>query len=60
MGVPLTLIGEAVLARALLAIKEDRVEASKLLTGPGPDGAATQAHLVDDLERALYASKIIS
>ena len=60
MGVPLTLIGEAVLARALSAIKEDRVEASQLLTGPSPDGAATQAALVDDLEQALYASKIVS
>ena len=60
MGVPLTLIGEAVLARALSAIKEDRVEASRLLTGPSPDGAAAQADLVDDLEQALYASKIVS
>ena len=60
MGVPLTLIGEAVLARALSAIKEDRVEASQLLTGPGPGGAAAQADLVDDLEQALYASKIVS
>ena len=60
MGVPLTLIGEAVLARALSAIKEDRVEASRLLTGPSPDGAAAQAALVDDLEQALYASKIVS
>ena len=60
MGVPLTLIGEAVLARALSAIKEDRVEASQVLTGPNPDGAAIQAALVDDLEQALYASKIVS
>ena len=60
MGVPLTLIGEAVLARALSAIKEDRVEASQVLTGPGPAGAALQADLVDDLEQALYASKIVS
>ena len=60
MGVPLTLIGEAVLARALSAIKEDRVEASQLLTGPSPDGSAAQAGLVDDLEQALYASKIVS
>ncbi len=60
MGVPLTLIGEAVLARALSAIKEDRVDASRLLTGPSPDGAATGTDLVDDLEKALYASKIVS
>ena len=60
LGVPLTLIGEAVLARALSAVKEDRVEASRLLTGPSPDAAATQAGLVEDLEQALYASKIVS
>ena len=60
LGVPLTLIGEAVLARALSAIKEDRVEASQLLTGPGPAGAALRSDLVDDLEQALYASKIVS
>ena len=60
MGVPLTLIGEAVLARALSAIKEDRVEASQVLTGPVPGGAASQTDLVEDLEQALYASKIIS
>ena len=60
MGVPLTLIGEAVLARALSAIKEDRVEASQVLTGPGPGGAGSPGDLVNDLEQALYASKIIS
>ncbi len=60
LGVPLTLIGEAVLARALSAIKEDRVEASQVLTGPGPAGTALRSDLVDDLEQALYASKIIS
>ncbi len=60
MGVPLTLIGEAVLARALSAIKEDRVEASQVLTGPAGSGAAPARDLVDDLEQALYASKIVS
>ena len=60
LGVPLTLIGEAVLARALSAIKEDRVEASQVLTGPGPAGTGSRAEMVDDLEQTLYASKIIS
>jgi 6-phosphogluconate dehydrogenase len=35
-GIPLTLIGEAVYARCLSAIKEERVAASKILTGPKP------------------------
>ncbi|NIP25325.1 MAG: hypothetical protein GWN67_13295, partial [Phycisphaerae bacterium] len=37
LGQPLTLIGEAVFARCLSALKEERVAASKVLTGPKPD-----------------------
>jgi 6-phosphogluconate dehydrogenase len=59
-GMPLTLIGEAVFARCLSAIKDERVAASKVLKGPKAkfDGKAKQ--LVKDLEEALYASKIVS
>ena len=59
-GMPLTLIGEAVFARCLSAIKDERVAASKVLKGPKTkfDGKAKQ--LVKDLEEALYASKIVS
>ncbi len=59
-GVPLTLISEAVFARALSAMKEERVAASKQLRYEGSSFAGDRAALVDDLRRALYASKIIS
>ena len=60
LGIPLTLISEAVYARCLSAIKEERVEASKILRGPqGKFTGDKQAFLVD-LEKALYASKIVS
>ncbi|MFO7544723.1 MAG: decarboxylating NADP(+)-dependent phosphogluconate dehydrogenase [Trueperaceae bacterium] len=91
-GVPLTLISEAVFARFLSALKDERVKAAKVLGGPGADatepGSASQPHteghaggpnpgagagggtptdeqsfvddMVNDLEDALYASKIAS
>jgi 6-phosphogluconate dehydrogenase len=64
MGQPLTLIGEAVFARCLSAIKDARVRASKVLTGPkasmceGCDFDKTE--IVEDIRKALYASKIVS
>jgi 6-phosphogluconate dehydrogenase len=62
MGIPLTLIAEAVLARSLSALKDERVEAAAVLRGPegagGPDRDAGVR--VDDLRQALYASKIVS
>ena len=60
MGIPLTLIVEAVLARALSAIKDERVAASKVLTGPSPNFNGDKKAFVDDIREALYASKIIS
>lgn len=64
LGMPVTLIGEAVFSRCLSAIKAERVKASGLLTGPEiPAGIVTaenKQQFVDDLEQALYASKIIS
>ncbi len=59
-GMPLTLIGEAVFARCLSALKEERVKASKVLTGPDVKFAGEKAQLIADLEDALYASKIVS
>jgi 6-phosphogluconate dehydrogenase len=59
-GVPLTLIGEAVFARALSANKEERVAAAQQLKFEGSAFAGDRSPLVDDLRRALYASKIIS
>ena len=59
-GMPLTLIGEAVFARCLSAIKEERVMASKQLAGKVSAFSGDRKQMVDDLRVALYASKIIS
>ena len=59
-GVPLTLIGEAVFSRCLSAIREERVAAAKVLTGPGPAFTGDRAACVESLRQALYASKIVS
>jgi len=60
LGVPLTLIGEAVFARCLSAQKEERVAASSVLKGPGPQAGLDKKAYVDAIEQALYASKIVS
>ncbi len=60
LGEPLTLIGEAVFARCLSSLKEKRVAASKVLTGPKAEFDGDKKAFVDDLKQALYASKIIS
>ncbi len=60
-GMPVTLIGEAVFARCLSSIKDLRIEASKVLPGPGPakfDG--DKKEMVEHIRKALYASKIVS
>jgi 6-phosphogluconate dehydrogenase len=59
-GIPLTLISEAVFARCLSAQKDKRVAASKVLSGPTPSFSGDKLQLIQDLEHALYASKIIS
>ncbi len=60
-GISLTLIAEAVFARCLSAIKEERAAAAGLLHGPE---AATfdddKAAMIEDLRKALFASKIVS
>lgn len=60
LGNPLTLIGEAVFSRFLSAIKEERVEASKILKGPKPEFKGDKKQFIKDLEMALYASKLVS
>jgi 6-phosphogluconate dehydrogenase len=60
LGIPLTLISEAVYARCLSAIKEERVAASKILIGPTVKFAGDKTAFLQDLELALYASKIVS
>ncbi|HEY8422360.1 MAG TPA: decarboxylating NADP(+)-dependent phosphogluconate dehydrogenase, partial [Thermoclostridium sp.] len=59
-GIPLTLIGEAVFSRCLSAMKDERVEASKVLSGPVPKYTGDKKQLVEDIRNALYASKIVS
>jgi 6-phosphogluconate dehydrogenase len=59
LGVPLTGITEAVFARALSALKQEREAAAGVLAGPSSPGASDPS-LADDLEHALYASKIVS
>lgn len=60
LGVPLTLIAEAVFARCLSAQKDERVEAAKVLKGPSPRFDGDAQSFVGDIEMALYASKIVS
>ena len=60
MGIPLTMVVEAVLGRALSSLKDERVAASKVLSGPEPNITTDQKDFIDDLEQALYASKLMS
>jgi len=59
-GVPLTLIGEAVFARCLSAMKDERVAASRVLKGPKPRFEGDRKAFIKDLKNALYAAKIVS
>jgi 6-phosphogluconate dehydrogenase len=61
LGVPLTLIGEAVFARVLSALKDERVRAAAIL-GPRPQPTVngSEDDNIKALHDALYASKIIS
>jgi 6-phosphogluconate dehydrogenase len=60
MGIPLTLIGEAVYARFLSALKDERVAASQVLSGPRLKFGGDKQAFIDDLREALYAAKIVS
>lgn len=61
LGVPLSIITESVFARMLSAMKDERVQASKLLRGPQKTEAALdKASFIESVRRALYASKICS
>jgi 6-phosphogluconate dehydrogenase len=60
MGIPITLIGEAVYSRCISAMKEERVNAAKVFKGPNPLIAGDRKQWVEDIRKALYASKIIS
>lgn len=60
LGMPLTLIGEAVFARCLSALKEERTSASQLLKGPDTKFQGNTEEFIRHIREALYASKIIS
>src|SRR2546425_9379950 len=59
-GTPVTLIGEAVFARCLSAMKDERVAASKILSGPRRATDQDRKAFIEDVRRALYCSKMIS
>jgi 6-phosphogluconate dehydrogenase len=60
LGVPLTLIGEAVFSRCLSAMKEERGKAAELLAGPATVFDGDTKEFVSAMRDALYAAKIIS
>jgi 6-phosphogluconate dehydrogenase len=60
LGMPMTLVTEAVFSRCVSALKNERVAASTILKGPAPRFEGDRQAFVDDIGRAVYASKIIS
>lgn len=60
LGQPVTLIGEAVFARCLSALKEERVAVSQIFKGPSKKFEGDKEQMIEDIRQALYASKIIS
>jgi 6-phosphogluconate dehydrogenase len=60
LGVPTTLITEAVYARCLSAQKDARTRASKVLSGPDGKYQGDRDQFIEDVRQALYASKICS
>jgi 6-phosphogluconate dehydrogenase len=59
-SIPLTLIGEAVFARFLSALLDERAAAAKVLSGPSPRYMGDRERFLADLEQAVYAAKIAS
>ena len=60
LGVPLTGITEAVFARTLSSLRDERKAAASTLAGPRPGEGGVPDNLVDDIRQALYASKIVA
>ncbi len=60
LGIPVTLIAEAVYARSLSALKEERIAASKILKGPSKQITAPKEVVIEELRQGLYAAKIVS
>jgi 6-phosphogluconate dehydrogenase len=60
LGVPLTLIAESVFARCLSALKDERTEASKSISGPKKAFEGDKAAFIEDLRQAVLSAKIVS
>ena len=60
LGIPITLMAEAVYARCVSAMKEERVAAAKKLKGPKPTIKGDHKKFIEAIRQALYASKIVS
>jgi 6-phosphogluconate dehydrogenase len=60
LGVPIPTIAEAVFARCISALKEERIEAEKVLSGPTPTFKGNKDRFIEAIRVALYASKICS
>src|SRR5215213_4480789 len=66
LGIPITLMAEAVYSRCVSALKDERVKAAKKLKGPKPRISSIAANpekkkaFIEDIRFALYASKIVS
>jgi len=60
LGIPITLMAEAVYARCVSAMKEERVAAARKLKGPKPTIKGDQKKFIEAIRQALYASKIVS
>ena len=59
-GISLTLIAEAVFSRCLSAVKDERVAASKVLSGPATKFTGDKKEMLECIRKALLASKIVS
>ncbi len=60
LGIPITLMAEAVYSRAVSALKEERVKAARKLKGPRSSISGDRTKIIEDIRKALYASKIVS
>jgi len=60
MGIPLTMVGEAVFARCLSSLKEDRIQASKVFPGPQSEWKGDKKAFIESIRQAVFASKLVS
>jgi 6-phosphogluconate dehydrogenase len=60
LGIPITFVSEAVYARSLSAMKDERAQAAKILQGLAAKFDGDKEKFVNDIEEAMYAAKIIS